>query len=242
MIIEREPQDWHELQNLVAKIFDELGCIAEINKTIETVRGRVAVDVLVQDPSHTPPLLFLCECKYWSSSVPKTVVHAFRTVVSDFGANRGFLISKLGFQSGAIEAAHNSSVELMTWAEFQNIFFDRWVKVMTERLYEPAEAIFEYMDFLAARMNAIKWTEDKRLQYENLVFRSCIYMYATRWLQFGSTEMKQFPMEIPDPNCPRGAQSMVQLNNYREYFDLAYAATPGLLAEWRGFFGDSQTL
>lgn len=239
MIIEREPQDWRELQNLVAKILDELDCSAEIDKTIKTVRGTVAVDVFVKDPSHTPPLVFLCECKYWSSSIPKTVVHAFRTVVADFGANRGYLISKVGFQSGAIEAAHNSSVELMTWAEFQNTFYDRWLQAMTERLYEPADAIFEYMDVLADRMNAVKWTEDRRLQYENLFFRSGIYVHANRWSQFASREKKHFPIEVHDPNCPRGAQSMVQLNNYREYFDLAYAAAPGLLAEWREFFGDN---
>jgi len=239
MIIEREPQDWRDLQNLVAKIFDELGCSAEIDKTINTVRGTVAVDVFVKDPSHTPPLVFLCECKYWSSSIPKTVVHAFRTVVGDFGANRGYLISKLGFQSGAIEAAHNSSVELMTWAEFQNVFYDRWIQAMTERLYESADAIFEYMDVLADRMNAVKWTEERRLQYENLFFRSGIYVHANRWSEFASREKKPFPIEVPDPNCPRGPQGMVQLNNYREYFDLAYIAAPSLLAEWRDFFGDN---
>jgi len=238
-MIEREPQDWRELQNLVAKIFNELGCSAETDKTIKTVRGIVSVDVFVKDPSHSPALVFLCECKYWSSSIPKTVVHAFRTVVADFGANLGYLISKLGFQSGALEAAHNSNVELVTWTEFQSVFYERWVQTMTERLFEPADAIFDYMDVLADRMDAVEWTEESRLRYENLFFRSGIYVNANRWSQYGSKEKKHFPIEVPDPNCPIGLEIMIKLNNYREYFDLAYAVAPGLLAEWRELFGDN---
>jgi hypothetical protein len=46
-------------------------------------------------------------------------------------------------------------------------------------------------------------------------------------------------MVVADPNCPRDAQTKVKLNNYRDYFDLAYAAAPGLLAEWREFFCDN---
>jgi hypothetical protein len=91
----------------------------EVNRTIKTVRGTVNVDVYAEDVTQTPSAVCLCECKHWSTAVSKDVVHAFRTVVSDFGASWGFLISSGGFQSGAIEAATYSNVRLQTWEEFE---------------------------------------------------------------------------------------------------------------------------
>jgi hypothetical protein len=35
----------------------------------------------------------LCECKYWRSAVPQAVIHGFRTVVGDIGANKGYAIA-----------------------------------------------------------------------------------------------------------------------------------------------------
>src|SRR6266851_2396647 len=119
MIFDREPEDWRELEAFVQQMFAEMGCTAEVRRTIETVRGEVNIDVYVEDPTGTPAHIYLCECKHWTKAVPKTVVHAFRTVVADFGANRGFLISNAGFQSGAYEAAQKSNVELVTWDELQ---------------------------------------------------------------------------------------------------------------------------
>lgn len=56
----------------------------------------------------------------------REVVHAFRTVVLEAGANRGYIISRVGFQAGAIEAVHSTNIELVTFAEFQNIYFPKW--------------------------------------------------------------------------------------------------------------------
>jgi hypothetical protein len=110
MTIERDPESWQDLQALTAKAFMEMGCQPEVEKKVATVRGTAEIDVYVQDPTHTPPLILLCECKHWSKRIPKYVVHAFRTVAADLGANRGYVISKAGFQSGAIEAARNSNI------------------------------------------------------------------------------------------------------------------------------------
>ncbi len=113
------PADWHDLQVQVNKILNECGLTSEIDKKITTVRGPVKVDVYAEDSFNRPPTTYLCECKHWKSSIPKTVVHAFRTVVTDFGANWGFIISSVGFQSGAQTAASKSNVKLLTWIEFQ---------------------------------------------------------------------------------------------------------------------------
>ena len=122
------PTDWRDLQKQAALILSECGLKADVDKRIRTVRGTVNVDVFASDPSQTPESVFLCECKRWKTRVTKMVVHALRQVVTDYGANWGLIISAAGFQSGAIEAAQSSNVRLLTWAEFEKLWADRWIK------------------------------------------------------------------------------------------------------------------
>jgi hypothetical protein len=44
--------------------------------------------------------------------------------MQETGAHRGYIISRVGFQAGAVEAARATNIELVTFAEFQNICFD----------------------------------------------------------------------------------------------------------------------
>jgi len=238
MIIDRDPENWQDLQALTAKVFMQMGCRPEVEKKIETVRGTVEIDVYVQDPAHTPPLILLCECKHWSKRIPKLVVHAFRTVAADSGANRGYVISKVGFQNGAIEAAKNSNIVLLDWIGFQETFYSRWVRSMTEKLYEYADVIFDYMDVLDDRMGDVEWTEDNRSRHDNLMLRSSIYVHANQWSDASECNLA-FPLATPNPASPGG--ETITLNNYREYFDLAFSAGPALIVEWRDFFGESKT-
>src|SRR5690349_14180800 len=103
-IFDHEPEGWRQLQDLVAQLFSEIGCEVRLSERVKLVRGAKEIDVLVRDPQITPPSIYLCECKFWSKPIPQETIHAFRTVVADFGAHRGFIISRIGFQSGAIEA------------------------------------------------------------------------------------------------------------------------------------------
>ncbi len=82
----------------------ESGLSVEIEKTVVTTRGSVNIDVYAEDPEQNPTTRYICECKLWRNRIPKDVVHALRTVVADFGANWGFVISQEGFQTGAHEA------------------------------------------------------------------------------------------------------------------------------------------
>lgn len=153
MIIDVIPSDWRDLQAQLARILEECGLAVEIEKTIETVRGTVSIDVHAEDTTRKPTTLYLCECKHWSSAVPKTVVHAFRTVVSDYGANWGLIISSRGFQEGAPKAASHSNVKLLDWAEFQDLFVDRWIeRHMIPRIYEEGDALMEYAEPVNSRI------------------------------------------------------------------------------------------
>lgn len=152
-LIETAPTNWKDLQNSVCRILLECGYNAETEKTIETARGQVNVDVYAIDTSRRPHITFIVECKYWASSVPKTIIHAFRSVVSDFGANVGYVVSAAGFQSGAYDAAVNSPIKLLTWEEFQREFVNQWIEnYFIGKVAEAVNPLIEYTEPINSRI------------------------------------------------------------------------------------------
>ncbi|AEG15864.1 restriction endonuclease [Desulfofundulus kuznetsovii DSM 6115] len=147
MIEPMPPGDWRDLQKAVAQILAESGLSVESEKTIDTVRGTANIDVFAVDHSQMPPITYLCECKHWKSSVPKTVVHSFRTIVSDYGANWGLIISSAGFQAGAYAAARNTNILLLDWQGFQELFVERWYRhYLIPRIDREAEPLISYTE------------------------------------------------------------------------------------------------
>jgi hypothetical protein len=134
-----------------------------------------------------------------------------------------------------MEAAKKSNIVLVDWDQFQEIFYHRWVQSMTEKLYEYADVIFDYMDVLHDRMQKVDWTKDNQDIHRRLMTRSIIYIGANRWSLAGDCDIA-FPMEIPNPENKQG--EILSLNNYREYFDIAFSAAPLLIVEWCEFFGE----
>lgn len=133
-IFDSPPSSWQELEQRVAQVFREMGCVTAINKTIGTPRGAVEVDVAVRDETVVPQALYLCECKHWAKAVSQSEIHAFRTVVLEVGANRGIMISKSGFQRGAVEAAKFTNIDLLTWDEFEAMMFGKWLDTSLRRV------------------------------------------------------------------------------------------------------------
>lgn len=131
----KDPVVWKELQQYCANILNDCGFDAVTEKSISTVRGAVKVDVYVEKRG-AYNIKILCECKYWNSSVPQTIVHAFRTVVEDSGANQGIIISKTGFQKGAYEAARDANIALFSWQEFQDAFKMDYLHFIIDRNYK----------------------------------------------------------------------------------------------------------
>src|ERR1700748_2744161 len=133
-IYNSDPSDWRDLQKKVAKIYSDLGYETTIEKDIQTTRGIVNVDVFSTKNVSYLTDTTIVECKHWNKPVPKTVVHAFRSVISDYGANNGYIISQNGFQSGAFEAAQNSNIKLLTFNEFQNAFRIQWLDAVIDTM------------------------------------------------------------------------------------------------------------
>jgi Restriction endonuclease len=163
MIYCSEPTDWKNLQYLVASIFREIGCETFTEKEINTLRGKVEVDVYAKDNQSTPESLYICECKFWSYPVPKNVVHAFRTVITDSGANHGYIISKKGFQSGAHDAALNSNITLRTWNEFQEEFLSIGNQASIDKLHSKLREIEKHTDSAQySNSSASEYTENTK--------------------------------------------------------------------------------
>jgi hypothetical protein len=141
------------LQKRVAQILSEAGVNATVEKRIQTARGRAVIDVWAHDAAATPPQTYLIECKKWRARVPQTVVHAFRTVVGDAGANWGAIVCANGFQAGAVKAAEYSNVRLLTWDEFQALFAERWFsRHFTKKVGEVTDPLIEYTEPINSRI------------------------------------------------------------------------------------------
>jgi hypothetical protein len=165
------PINWRDLQIQIARIMEESGFIIDLEKDIKTVRGIVNIDVYAEDVSQKPKIIYLCECKFWQKAIPKSVVHSFRSVVNDYGANWGLIISSHGFQSGAFAAAANSNIRLLTWKEFQELFLGRWFKnYMLKRLHEENEPLVDYTEPINSRVfrKASKFDEKSQKRFIEL--------------------------------------------------------------------------
>ena len=171
MIDDTAPDSWRDLQERVARILSECGIATAIEKVVETARGKVEIDVWAHDSSSTPPQTYLVECKRWCDAVPQTVVHAFRTVVGDSGANWGAIVSSNGFQSGAYEAARYSNVRLLSWLEYQNLFAESWFEHHFCRLVgERCDPLVEYTEPINSRIfkKADLLSESQRKEFVRL--------------------------------------------------------------------------
>jgi restriction system protein len=109
--------NWSQYQEEAAKFFRSLNLEAATNVTLKGVRTTHDVDVLVTSNHAGFNITWIVECKHWASPVSKLHVLALREIVSDTGADRGILLAENGFQSGAIEAAALTNVQVTSLAD-----------------------------------------------------------------------------------------------------------------------------
>jgi hypothetical protein len=157
------PGDWKALQAEVARILEECGLAVQVEKTIATVRGTVEVDVFAEESVTGRIYTLVCECKRWKTNVPQTVIHAFRTVVTDSGANVGYIISSAGFQTGAFTAAELTNLRLVTWEDFQSDFEQKWLEqFLMNYVAERFDTLFNYTEYLMPRVYGTLSEEGQR--------------------------------------------------------------------------------
>lgn len=110
---------WREYQEQVAAFFRDLGLTAETDATVTGTRTHHDVDVLVEASVRGVPIRWIVECKHWQRRVSKLTVMGLRTIVTDTGADRGFVMNEKGYQKGALEAATSTNVQLTSLADLR---------------------------------------------------------------------------------------------------------------------------
>jgi restriction system protein len=125
--------DWSDYQEEAAALFRSMGLDASTNVTIQGIRMKHEVDVVVKSHHAEFDVTWLVECKHWKSPVSKLHVLALREIIADTGSDRGILLCESGFQSGALEAANLTNVHVTS---FENVRSTAGVDISAMRLRE----------------------------------------------------------------------------------------------------------
>ena len=235
-IFDNEPADWKELQDRVAQLFSEMGCDVRVGERVKLVRGEKEIDVLVGDPRTIPASVYLCECKFWSNPISQEVIHSFRTVLADFGAHRGFIISKVGFQSGAREAVKNTNLDLVTFDELQSIFFDRWRVAMGKLFLPYTDRLFPYWDF-PGKMPKIKWSKEHVNRQYLLTEAYLPLVRLGPWFEMKGS-VWQLPMTLPSLDENGSPNGTITLTTYRQVYDFIDRSKDVALRHFQVLYGE----
>jgi restriction system protein len=130
---------WTAYQEEAAEFFRSLNLEASTNVTLQGVRTTHDIDVFVKVDVFGFEVRWLIECKHWKTPVTKLHVLALREIVSDLGADRGILLCEVGFQSGAIEAANLTNVQVTSLAALAESSRDTIYAARLRELYNRTE-------------------------------------------------------------------------------------------------------
>lgn len=216
-IFSEPPNDWMQLELLVAEILNQCGFNTERGKQISTVRGIVDIDVYAEDYSSTPSSVYLIECKYWNTNIPQTVIHSFRTIVSDYGSQHGLIIARKGFQSGAYEATKNTNIHLLSWKDFLSLFEKRWLQNRIRTVSHTAKPLGIYNDPLDVSDYLDQLSKDEILHYNKLCsdyMKYYIYSHKLTYEEIESKEQIDNIIQIAQKEFDD-----ISFNNYTDFFD-----------------------
>jgi hypothetical protein len=243
MITEKSPESWQQLQECKAQILRECGWTAETEIKVRMVRGTAKIDVFAIETVQGREYKTLIECKNWTTRVPQNVVHGFRAVMADIGANTGYIISRAGFQAGAYEAAANTNIRLLSWAEFQEVFEDQWYwTYLTRQAYEVLDPLCSYLEPLPAMIHWDSYLNEgevarlKEMYHQHFPLGALIFALQPFMAMLpGRKERIRLPLGDRARDYGDLPESLTSRTSYREFFDdLVKYALP-ILAEFQSF-------
>jgi restriction system protein len=219
----------------------------EIENRVETVRGNVALDVYAEENIDGRRYSILCECKHWRARVPQNVVHGFRTVVNDIGANLGLIVASQGFQSGASAAATLTNVKLVTWEGFQAEFERTWLtRYLHPKVATRCDPLLTYTEPLLPAWFS-RLTEEKKEKYIELkrkydVFGMLMMTFTPYVRMLHPTAVPTLPLRshIAQFTADETAipANILDAVAYREFLEAALAHSDAIIAEFRSLRPD----
>lgn len=117
----RKRATWYRYQESVASVFRNLSYSATTNETLEGVRAKHDIDIVVRSDHAGFHVLWIVECKHRKRAVPKADIMLLRGIIDDLGADKGFMLAEKGYQSGALAAARLTNIELVSLDELKEI-------------------------------------------------------------------------------------------------------------------------
>lgn len=243
MITLATPETWQDLQSEVARLLAECGFAVEVEKTIQTPRGTIELDVLAEETVKGRRYALACECKHWRKKIPQTIVHAFRTVVTETGANVGYLISLEGFQSGSYQASEMTNLELVTWAEFQNLFERTWFEsFFIHEIDRRLDSLMSYTEPFAPawwdRMSGVDQDAYVQLQRRHFSFGALALSLGPYTRMLHSSPPPELPLRerlVPQPQLEPIPDVVLDATAYRELLDAATYHGEAAIAEFEVF-------
>lgn len=228
MITSSKPSDWQALQSDIGMILKQCGFDVDIEKKLKTARGEVEIDVYAEETVKGRKYLIVCECKYWKSRVPQSIIHSFRTVVSDIGANIGYIISLSGFQSGAFDASDLTNIELVTWEQFQDAFCETWLeKYLSPVITKELDPILGYTEPLVQKwmcevpdheVSIIKSLREKYHYFGILMMMFTPYSSFLRATGFPKLPLRDW-LKRDSPSLDKIPSEIIDAKGYREFLD-----------------------
>lgn len=225
----------------MARILSECGFDVEIEKVVRTVRGSAEIDVYATETIQGRTYRLFCECKLWKSRIPQTVVHSFRTVVSDAGAHAGYIISSAGYQAGAFEAADLTNLKLVTWPEFQTEFEAKWIhSFLLPKLAEHLDPLFTYTEPINSSVfRKYDALDDGQRAYFDVLrsryqaFAQMVLVFTPHFQMLG-LELPTLPLKPPDSNSNSAfPEAFFEITAYRDLFDVATEFGEHAIREFR---------
>ncbi|MFN4314358.1 MAG: restriction endonuclease [Chitinophagaceae bacterium] len=232
-IYDSSPSNWEELQRFTAHILSECGFDTEIEKEIETVRGKVEVDVYAESKTAFESKIIF-ECKYWQSTIPQTVIHAFRTIINDSGADHGYIISKAGFQKGAYEASSKSNISILDWGQFQERFKMEWLRQVIERNYKTGRELMRLShDIVTAWHNGLLRFDDAEMTdfYEKKESDFNFFTFKEHYLDIENYEISYAQIDSSISSFQR--RQSVSFASYRDFFNTIHSECTEIIDGWK---------
>lgn len=150
-------ETWRVYQHETAQFFRDLGCIVEVDASVQGARARHAIDVWVRFARFGLQQAWVIECKLWQRAVPKEKVLALKSIVDDVGADRGILLAESGHQAGARSVVSATNITLTTLDELRQ-------SAKADLLRIALSTIFERSVRLKQRMHSLwdheSWNRD----------------------------------------------------------------------------------
>jgi len=179
-----------------------MGFNVVIEETLEGARGKHEIDVVARTSLGGVATLWIVECKYWKTSVPKAQVLTLAQIAQDVGANHAFLLSERGFQAGAIAAVSRTNVSLTNIQELKAVAADSIAELSIRQSLTDVKALEkELQDLLLGQR--LRTPPPPRLDETVTLLGACleVTMAATAALT------ARYPVRLPTMLSPTASES-----------------------------------